>query len=669
MLLFSFFLIILFTVSTRIPVLYNLKSQMLLLSAFCFFYSLWLIIERLKIGRWIAETFVSISFTIILFFLWPSAPIFDDSAIILKYMDNFARGYFYCYNIQDGPVYGISSFIHGILAGGFAYAHLFTPLNSLFASNFIGLFLVGFLSFRLLSYYIHDSKFIFPAWVLLMLSSEFFIMNAKQGLETPLHLALVIASFLFFLLDKPKIMWTIFVLAVISKLDALPVILVLSLIYIVKNKLYLTPLTIHNKAISSFLIYAVAPGTVWLIGSSVLFGSPIPQTAYAKLFYHRSRSEYWFPFMESLFSSKNSIVLIAVIVGVVIFSGYVILSIRRRSYDKIYTHFIYGFSVVACLILYYFYNPEERMGWYYVVPSFLISLQSTVIVYDVGKKILDKYSILIGVICFSGFAFIYWPRIENTIIRVESGLALVENERMAIGDWIKENSNPTDTLLTGFGYIARNSGLYTVDYTGLNSKITTDFNLDLNALIQHVNPRWIVLDTLLSSAAGIDKGYSLRKSYFNLAMMGKQSWRVFERASPVIPRSEFVIDSRMLLGAGEVIRQKGGLKFKGDSLTFAGFPGDMHVSRFVAGLIRKESDVEVVASIIGTNGSEIFKNTLLLEKQEVDSYVEGYTMEWSIALDPALKISRIMISAFKRGSNRAVMVELLDPILIAGFNL
>jgi hypothetical protein len=123
----------------------------------------------------------------------------DDGGIVLRYMDNFAEGYFYTYNPSDGPVFGVSSFTHGILADFFAYTHLLSPLNSLFASNFISLVLTAFLVLRLLSYYLTDDRVIPFVWLAVMLTPAFFVINIKQGLETPLHLATLLLCFYLFL--------------------------------------------------------------------------------------------------------------------------------------------------------------------------------------------------------------------------------------------------------------------------------------------------------------------------------------------------------------------------------------------------------------------------------------------------------------------------------------
>lgn len=583
-------------------------------------------------------------------------------------MDNFARGYFYSYNPQDGPVYGISSFIHGVLSGFFAFTHLFSPLNSMLASNFIGLFIVGFVSLKILQYYIHENSFLFPAWILLMLSSEFLLMNSKQGLESPIHLAIVLTCFLSYLFEKEKMMWLFSVLAVISKTDALPIVFVLSMLYIFKNRGLLNSHLWRTTALKRFLLYFILPLLVWIVFSIAVFGSPVPQSAYAKYYYHKSSSSHWFPYLESLFAGKNILILIALMLSILIFISFLVYKIVKKKYHDIASTFIYGISAFAYIMLYYFYNPEERMGWYYVVPSFLISLQMIVLVYEIGKNKFDGYPILTGIISFLVLSFVYLPHTEAMVERVNRTLSIVESERIAIGYWIKERSNPADTLLTGFGHIARNSNLYTIDYTGLNSKLATDLHLNLSKIVRLTAPRWIAADTLLDCKNGVHAQYELKKSFFNLAMMGKQTWRVYERTTPKISQYEIVIDSNMLTGSGKVVRQKGGLKFSGDSLVLSVIPVHTHVLQFVVGIIRKEMNINVNLQFTGKDNGKIIEENVLLEKRRANSFVEGYTKECVVRVDKLFEVGRITITAIENG-DRPVSIDLLDPILITRTDL
>ena len=49
----------------------------------------------------------------------------DDAGFILRYLDNFQKGCFFCFNVQEGPVFGLSSFMYGLLGGMMVWTGLF----------------------------------------------------------------------------------------------------------------------------------------------------------------------------------------------------------------------------------------------------------------------------------------------------------------------------------------------------------------------------------------------------------------------------------------------------------------------------------------------------------------------------------------------------------------
>lgn len=67
-----------------------------------------------------------------------SYPFMDDAGIVMRYLDNFRNGLFYVYNAQDGPVFGISGFLHGVLSGFFVYFFGVSSEMALVLANFMG---------------------------------------------------------------------------------------------------------------------------------------------------------------------------------------------------------------------------------------------------------------------------------------------------------------------------------------------------------------------------------------------------------------------------------------------------------------------------------------------------------------------------------------------------
>jgi len=471
----------------------------------------------LKVDREIAmQILASLLFSILFFALWPTDVVWDDAGIILKYMDNFADGYFYTYNPGDGPIFGISGFIHGIVAGFFAFTHIFSPLSSLFAANFIGLFLTSFFSLRLLSYYSEKQILVYAAWLVLMLCSPSFVVCIKQGLETSLHLSIILLCFFLLLRGKSRYFWIALLLAAISKLDAVPICVVLAAAFLIRNRLDPEPIPVRTIARDLFF-FGILPGLAWLIFTYVVFDGPVPHTAVAKYYYHKNLSDHWFPYLLS-FALSNTVMYATLI----LFALCLAFCLYRTQYHKATHLLVYGFAVIGYLVLFYFYNPKERMVWYYSVPEFLILLQLLVILLTALPSRLQKYSTATAVLVMAAILWICSPQVLGGVQRCLHYLHVVETERMAVGDWIHENSNPSDTLLCGFGHFARNSRLYTVDISGLNSRVVLDYGRKLVETVQNTRPIWIARHGLLERGLQIQQGYRLCKSFYNI--VGVEKW-------------------------------------------------------------------------------------------------------------------------------------------------
>ena len=161
---------------------------------------------------------------------------FDDVGFTLRYMDNFSNGHFYCYNPIDGPVFGISGFLNTIFCGAIAYLKLLSSHNILLLSNVIGVFAISFLSLRIARVYLKKAYLILLIWFLLMFCVKDLLSIAFSGIETPFHLAIILASIYFMLSDKIRLMWLFLAFSVISKLDAVPIVIIIGVSYLLINR-------------------------------------------------------------------------------------------------------------------------------------------------------------------------------------------------------------------------------------------------------------------------------------------------------------------------------------------------------------------------------------------------------------------------------------------------
>jgi hypothetical protein len=606
---------------------------------------------------------ISLAFTVVFFILWPTNLIWDDAGIILKYMDNFESGYFYCYNPADGPIFGISSFLHGIFAGFLAYSHICSPLNSLFVSNFVGIFLVSFLSFKMLSLYEKNRGVILTAWLFLMLSSQDFICNMKQGMETPLQIAAIMGCLYFYQRNDAKWMSLLCVLAILSKLDTIPIVCSLYIAFIFNNRRLLSPLTIKNKTVQDIIRYGFLPLILWIILSCVIFNGPLPQSALAKLYYHPHSSGSWFPFLQPL--TKNLIHKMVLLGLAALFLGYGIYCALARRVVETFTSLIFGLSAAAYLLLYYFYNPGERMGWYYALPEFLISLQVIVIIIKLGERFQIKHKSAALITIFISLSIFSLSIVLRHIDWTTNYLRIIETERMAVGTWIQEHSNPGDTLLAGHGHIARNSGLYTIDFTGINSKIATDYKLDFARLVKIFRPRWIVKQGLLDENIQNGEGYNLKRSFFNNSILHYAPMRIYERTNADDRTTEYPMNQNMIQTDGKLENiDNGSLTVEGSVIHFHHFNEHKRLSRFILGLIRGEKDQVVNARILA-NTSKVLRDTVFtLAKRDLRNPPEGYTDTWEIELDLQWETEMIVLSSKEPDTNLPAPVKVVDPVMI-----
>jgi len=144
--------------------------------------------------------------------LWPTRSLYDDGAIVLRYMDNFAQGGFSQYNLDGPSVFGISGFLHGVLAGGIASTQILSPQESVLLANMIGV-------------------------------------------------------------------------ALVSKLDAVPVICVLAAMRTLELHIRRVDGRAWLAELRRAALWAGIPVALFVLTTVIVFGSPLPQSAYAKYFF------------------------------------------------------------------------------------------------------------------------------------------------------------------------------------------------------------------------------------------------------------------------------------------------------------------------------------------------------------------------------------------------
>jgi hypothetical protein len=583
------------------------------------------------------------------FLLWPSTLIHDDAAIILKYMENFSKGFFFRYNATDPPVFGISGFLHGLLCGFFSSLQLFSPLSSLFAGNFIGFFITAFLTLKIIQHYLPDSGWNYPLWLVTLFGAPHFVANIKTGMETPLHLAIILFCIWAYLKNKTKLVWLLGVFAIISKLDALPVVMVIWILYFIK--LSCRKNMTFKSILTGFLRYGILPLVAWSLFTLWMFDGPFPQTAKTKWLYfsHPSAFSYLRKFYH--FSAAIFVMLFMLVY-------YALVWINKKRKQEALDTIIYAVVSAALVGLYTLYNPLEQHSWYYAIPEFLVMLQMAILTVVLSRHYGDKKK-LIWPFLFAGVFLFTAVNVYRQVHHTLKVFNTIERERIAAGNWLRTHSSPSDTLLAGHGHIAYHSHLYTIDYSGLNSKISTDLELDLDKLLSKTKPAFIALPGLLSGDYKMSNTYKLVKSFYNIAADGNHpAWRIYAK-SPVACNNYHYIKKERISGANLYEKHNlilaSGSKILFKRLTAAD-------NRLIMGIERTPFDLLLTAHLVDS------KNQILLSSERLEGVNSfrnpGYnrTSEWIVSL-PDEGSFDLLLTCRNISTGKPAAINLINPVI------
>lgn len=447
-------------------------------------------------------------------------PFVDDAAIVLRYLDNFARGYFYTYNIPDGPVFGISGFLYGVVAGGLAYAGL-APETSLVVVNLLGSLLL-FTALGVLGKQLVGRRWAVLALPILVgIGAEYVGPSLFNGLETALHLALVTWTLVAFFAES-DLVYLLAALCVISKLDALGIAGVLVVAALVRAQGW-RHWRVCRAALLGFVgpIVAVAAFEVWT------FGSPLPQSFIAKQFYQARAAGSAFPFLARFVSTRDiprwSFAACAAL-GVL---G-VAAAAAPRGRPRAQLLVLHVLALVA-FGQYLFYSPDELMPWYFPLPELMLRLAALAVV-PLWVLAPQRPQVLPATVVavLIGIAFV--PRIahwQEPIRESHAYLDTVESERIRVAQEASRVTPSNRTLLTGHGYVARAFNGYVVDYSGLNSPGATRLHLDQNAMFDVFQPATVVEHGSPSAEIQRKHHLVLASSYYDVTFYGGYPFRIF----------------------------------------------------------------------------------------------------------------------------------------------
>jgi hypothetical protein len=458
------------------------------------------------------------------YFSWHPAILVDDAGFIIRYLRQADAGCWYCFNAVDGPLFGISSFSHGAVNLFLYRAGFGTPEECLWLSNVAGTFATAWLLLRILRRLLPAHPLSLPLAVATLFGAKSWMMIAATGMEVPLHTAVVLAALLALVDNRGRAVWFWSAIAVISKLDAVPIVVAFAALHLWQRR----AVTAH--ALREAAVYGGIPLLCWIAFATWYFGSPLPHSASAKLLLHQSTLAHWFPFGERYLTGAWLRFELALFL--VLWPLHVALRWRRER--TILPDTAPGWAFTGLLILYFVFNPAERMEWYYALPDLFLMLQILLSLHFVGGVAgaggLVRTAVPISMVVVAGLCVF-----DSAVgVRWFSGyLRSLEAERLAIGQHVADHTASGEVLLAGHGLPGAWSPAVVVDYSGLNSNVPLQYNGDWGVMARALRPDALVVggyDYYLTPLQGLP--YRIEDSFYEIADHGAPPWHFIRAVAP-----------------------------------------------------------------------------------------------------------------------------------------
>lgn len=479
---------------------------------------------------WGAAVFSAVV-TIIFFAIWPTRYVYDDGGIVLRYLDNFARGGFFQYNLDSDPVFGLSGFLYGLLAGGLSATRIISPDAAAFVVNGLGVAATS--TFLLLILRGVTTSWILraTAWIYVMAASSYFASTAWQALEAPQHLAVVLACVWAFHEKRRRTFWALAATCIISKLDAAGIVAILTLLRAAELLLDRASVRTWLDEVRTAALWGGIPLLAWLALTFGVFGGPIPQSAYAKMNFTERPDSPWY-FVQAWWRLEERAILVHLVVSA--FGLGLVSGLRDR--ERILRILAPLLGSLVLVVMFSEFNPTERMPWYYVLPQTLFVLAAVNALITVFERLTPRVvaTVAVSLILVAG-ANERWETMSKVVRNAVAYIDRAEPERIAVGKFVAAHAAPGDRVYTGHGHTARHSGIHVHDYSGLNSPEVTDLRSAGKGPLATLRPEWLIRPGILPPRDQRELGYRVAGSFYARARHGAVSWRVFhlDPAAPI----------------------------------------------------------------------------------------------------------------------------------------
>lgn len=486
----------------------------------------------------------------ITWFMFQSGPgvFVDDAGFILRYLDHFEKGCPFCFNAAEGPVFGFSGFLFGVVTGLPVMAGVLNPDTSLFFFSYAGLFAMMWLALRLAGELMQSGVTAVPLAFFAAFCGRQFLESANSGMEMNFHIAVMLSAMLALVRNYDRVFWLLVSLSLISKLDAIPVAGLLAGLYFLRNPEVIRTLSLRDPKLRAMFLYGALPLVIWVGITMLLFGSPMPQSAFAKLYYHDHPGGHWFPFFRYFSETEGLKQLLALTMMLV--PLHLGLAYAREKRIQL-IEFVFGLCLAGSLALYYVYNPMEAMIWYYAFPELMLMLQFGVSLYFVVKRLWSPAAPVVVMAAIGACMLLFSRPVIKDVSWFNQYQRVVEGERLKVGHYVRDWVAEKDTLLSGHGHTARYCKGFVLDASGLNSKVPLKYSLDIPDMIKKVKPHWIVHHGFKYwvNPEIFDKQYYLDTTYWDITLYNYAPWRIWRRHKVDNRRNE-----RLWLLSGDQIK-------------------------------------------------------------------------------------------------------------------
>ena len=372
---------------------------------------------------------------------------YDDAYISYRYAEHWAGGIGLKWNPQDPPVYGASSVAHCFLLtiGKLIGIH---PRAASVTIQVVSHAAMSALAFLLVAPSAGRWAAL-GAGILTAVSLPNVFQG--QGLEIEMYTALTLVALSLSIKQKYWAAGLTAGLAMATRLDGATIVGVVVISSLFDER--------RLSAAMRVIGGAAAPVCIWLVGTTLYFGSPLPQSMWAKL-----ASNWPPPFrIYGIFELWAGEPIIAMCLPFAVI-GAAACAIHRERVIVLW---------LAMYLCAYRFSGMPSYGWYYppaMTAIYVLTFMGMSELVQLARR-FQHAPVLFGILVFVVSLFVMVSKgVAGPVRAAWAGAPQPSSPHIAAAKWLKENADDGDRVLAyEIGKIGYVSGLYVIDMFGLVS--------------------------------------------------------------------------------------------------------------------------------------------------------------------------------------------------------